>query len=82
MTDTEAIDLSDLPSDIAQHSEKDGLAPGAWPDQVTLDEARESVERSLLFQARERYVSQSRMAEALGINQSTIARKLKRYGIA
>lgn len=82
MTETEAIDLSDLPSDIVRDSGKEGLAPGAWPEQVTLEEARESVERSLLFQARERYGSQSRMAEALGINQSTIARKLKRYCIA
>jgi DNA-binding protein Fis len=47
-----------------------------------LKEAQESVERSLLLEGRERYGNQTRMATALGIHQSTIARKLKLYGIA
>ncbi|OYV98151.1 MAG: Fis family transcriptional regulator [Deltaproteobacteria bacterium 37-65-8] len=82
MTDTESIDLMDLPRDVVRRPEGGGLPGGGWPGQVTLKEALESVERSLLLEGRERYGNQMRMAAALGINQSTIARKLKRYGIA
>ncbi len=82
MTDTESIDLGDLPKVVLQRSGEAGLGEGRWPDQVTLKEAQESVERSLLLEGRERYGNQTRMATALGIHQSTIARKLKRYGIA
>jgi TyrR family helix-turn-helix protein len=52
-----------------------------WPESVTLQEAVESVEKNLLDKARNRYRNQSEIAEALGVNQSTIARKLKRYGL-
>jgi len=52
-----------------------------WPETVTLQEALETVERNILIKARERYRSQSRIADVLGVNQSTIARKLKRYGL-
>jgi transcriptional regulator with PAS, ATPase and Fis domain len=82
MTDTESIDLMDLPGDVVRPPGGNGPAGGGWPGQVTLKEALESVERSLLLEGRERYGNQTRMAAALGINQSTIARKLKRYGIA
>lgn len=82
MTETESIDLGDLPKVVLHRSGEAGLGEGRWPDQVTLKEALESVERSLLLEGRDRYGNQTRMATALGINQSTIARKLKRYGIA
>jgi TyrR family helix-turn-helix protein len=49
---------------------------------MTLQQALEAVERNLLARARERYRNQSLIAEALGVNQSTIARKLKRYGLS
>jgi PAS domain S-box-containing protein len=81
MTDTESIDVGDLPKVVLHRSWEAGLGEGRWPDQVTLKEALESVERSLLLEGRERYGNQTRMATALGIHQSTIARKLKRYGI-
>lgn len=82
MTETESIDLGDLPKVVLHRSGEAGLGEGRWPDQVTMKEAQESVERSLLLEGRERYGNQTRMATALGIHQSTIARKLKRYGIA
>ncbi|MGB7630056.1 MAG: sigma 54-interacting transcriptional regulator [Candidatus Deferrimicrobium sp.] len=82
MTETESIDLGDLPKVVLHRSGEAGLGEGRWPDQVTLKDAQESVERSLLLEGRERYGNQTRMATALGIHQSTIARKLKRYGIA
>ncbi|GGG19423.1 sigma 54-interacting transcriptional regulator [Paenibacillus abyssi] len=49
---------------------------------LPLKEAVEKVERDLLEMAKVRYISTTRMAEALGVNQSTISRKLQQYGIS
>jgi TyrR family helix-turn-helix protein len=81
MSDTEVIDSSDLPPNVAAAASEASTAPAAWDDEVPLDEALERTERVLLLRARQRYGSQSEMAKALGVNQSTVARKLKRYGI-
>lgn len=81
MTETEVIDLEDLPSQIAGAVKKKITEDMDWPETVTLQQALETVERNLLTKARERYRSQARIAEVLGVNQSTIARKLKRYGL-
>jgi PAS domain S-box-containing protein/TyrR family helix-turn-helix protein len=81
MSDTEVIDSSDLPPNVATAATQASVAPAAWDDEVPLDEALERTERVLLLRARQRYGSQSEMAKALGVNQSTVARKLKRYGI-
>ncbi len=48
---------------------------------MPLKEALESVERDLLKLAKEKYDSTTRMADALGVNQSTISRKLQQYKI-
>jgi len=52
-----------------------------WSEEVSLQQAIEAVERNLLAKAQERYRNQAAIAEALGVNQSTVARKLKRYGL-
>lgn len=46
-----------------------------------LEEALNSVEKELLEEAYKKYANSYKMAEALGVNQSTIIRKLKKYGI-
>jgi PAS domain S-box-containing protein len=81
MSETEMIDLVDLPEQVAGSVKTRLPEEMDWPETVTLQEALETVERNLLTKARERYRSQSRIAEVLGVNQSTIARKLKRYGL-
>ena len=81
MSETEVIDLVDLPVQVAASVKARLPEEMDWPETVTLQEALETVERNLLTKARERYRSQSRIAEVLGVNQSTIARKLKRYGL-
>jgi TyrR family helix-turn-helix protein len=81
MSETEVIDLVDLPVQVAGSVKARLPEEMDWPETVTLQEALETVERNLLTKARERYRSQSRIAEVLGVNQSTIARKLKRYGL-
>lgn len=49
---------------------------------TTFDEAVAETERQLLVLAREKYGSCRRMAAALGIDYSTVARKLKAYGLS
>jgi PAS domain S-box-containing protein len=83
MSDGEVVDVGDLPADIVRSVR--GAVPGApqdWPEGITLAQALESTERALLLRARARHGSQWRMAEALGVDQSTIARKMKRHGIS
>ena len=82
MSETELIDLQDLPSDIIGHVKEAGWNLSGWPDAMSLQQAIDSVERSLLTQALEKYDNQCQVAEALGVNQSTISKKLKRYGLS
>jgi PAS domain S-box-containing protein len=80
MADGEVIDRSDLPPAITSAAAR-SPSPAAWEDEVTLEEAVSRTERALLLRARGRFGSQAEIARALGVNQSTVARKLKRYGI-
>jgi PAS domain S-box-containing protein/TyrR family helix-turn-helix protein len=80
LSDGEVIDRSDLPPAIAGAAAR-SPAPAAWEDEVTLEEAVSRTERALLVRARARFPSQAEIARALGVNQSTVARKLRRYGI-
>ncbi|MBA4493530.1 sigma 54-interacting transcriptional regulator [Paenactinomyces guangxiensis] len=48
---------------------------------MPLDQAKELVERQLLAMAKERYGTTTRIAEVLGVNQSTVSRKITRLGI-
>ncbi len=49
------------------------------PDLCPLDDAVQEVERQLIEKAFRTYGNTYRMAEALGINQSTVVRKMKKY---
>ncbi|HEY6006558.1 MAG TPA: sigma 54-interacting transcriptional regulator [Anaeromyxobacter sp.] len=81
MSEAETIDVADLPADIVRRSGKSGGGT-SWPDEFTLQQAIESTERAMLLQARQQYANQALIGRALGVNQSTVARKLKKYGIA
>jgi TyrR family helix-turn-helix protein len=81
MSETESIDVADLPAQVVGSAQAAMPEDMDWPEAITLQEALETVERNLLTRARDRYRSQSRIADVLGVNQSTIARKLKRYGL-
>jgi PAS domain S-box-containing protein len=48
---------------------------------ITMQEAIENTERKLLKDAKEKYGSTRRIAEILGIDQSTVVRKIKKYDI-
>jgi len=81
MSETELIDLQDLPGHIFKRSEEAAGEMTGWPPEMRLDQVLESVERALLHDSFREYGNQYLMADALGVNQSTIARKLKKYGI-
>ena len=82
MSDTEVIDLGDLPPHLIGDSAGAPVpAVTPWDGETTLEEALLRTERAVLLRARERYRSQTDMARALGVNQSTVARKLRRHGL-
>jgi PAS domain S-box-containing protein len=81
MSETELIDVAELPVQVVGSSQPGMPEDLEWPDSISLQEALETVERNLLARARDRYRNQAGIAAALGVNQSTIARKLKRYNL-
>lgn len=50
-------------------------------DVMSLAEATEAVEKLMLERAKEKYGTTRRMAKELGVNSSTIVRKMHKYGI-
>ena len=76
------INMGDLPASVMAASAgainecADELEEG-----TSLAQILETTERRVLGEARHRYHSQAQIAKALGVNQSTIARKLKKYGL-
>jgi transcriptional regulator with PAS, ATPase and Fis domain len=82
MSEAELVDVTDLPPEVVRRAGRAVAAPAAWPEEFSLEQAVESTERSMLVRARVRYGNQASIAKALGVNQSTVARKMKKYGIA
>ena len=78
MTETKLIDLADLPNQISSQAENNlqQFIPG-----TSLQETLDQVEKKLLKKALAQYCNQTEIAAALNVNQSTIARKLKKYGL-
>jgi DNA-binding NtrC family response regulator len=81
MAETDVIDVVDLPGQIETQATESPLAVGCLPSGLTLQQTLEQVERSMLEHARNLMANQHEMAQALGVNQSTVARKLKKYGL-
>lgn len=72
------IDVEDLPDYVKGGSGDQGpkvIVEGVIP----LRQAVEEVERQLIKHAKEEHETTYEMAEALGVNQSTVVRKLKKY---
>ncbi len=80
MTDGSEILMEDLPRDVRG----DKTTPGpvlSGPGQMNLAEMMRDTERRILVDARQRFHTQEKMARALGVNQSTVARKLRRHDL-
>ena len=81
MTETDLIDVRELPAEVAAGGAQVAGPAGEWHEEATLQETLDKVERAVLEKALARHGNQVRMAEALGVNQSTIARKLKKHAL-
>jgi PAS domain S-box-containing protein len=79
LSPNQEIDLEDLPSAVrfVSSSEKESAGSMGW----NLRGAVERVERETLRRAIKEFGSQRRAAGPLGVNQSTLARKIRKYGI-
>lgn len=77
MSDTEVIDIQDLPQQIVGSINRTALPTKG----MTLQQALDSHERSILAETMREYGNQYKTADILGVNQSTIARKIKKYGL-
>ncbi|MDQ0858966.1 sigma-54-dependent Fis family transcriptional regulator [Bacillus sp. V2I10] len=62
---------------------KDADAPALFPidENQTLSEMMDAMEKQILLKARKKYKTTVRMAEALGISQPSIVRKMKKHQI-
>jgi len=79
MADSPQIDVEDLPGVItARLGTQEACTGNLLETRDTLPQTMAAIERQLILEALEKYGTQAKAAEALGINQSTIARKLKR----
>ena len=81
MSETEVIDLQDLPRDVAKNTQVLSIAADEWPKEMTLKQILDSVERKVLLRSLKKYKNQSEAAAALGVSQPTIARRLKKHEI-
>lgn len=79
MSETEVIGEADLPTTISQQVEPPFGQGSLWRPGQTLTQVVAEVERRVLGEICEHYSNQNEIAALLGVNQSTIARKLKKY---
>lgn len=82
MSETQVIDLADLPGDVVRSSGDMPVTLSVPPESQTLAQTLEFVERQVLTDALKRYKNQTRMSQALGVSQPTIARRMKKYNIS
>ncbi len=71
MSETEVIDIQDLPAHIFSSVAEQVQPMTGWPREMNLEQILESVERTLLADAMKEHSNQYRMADALGVNQET-----------
>lgn len=74
--DKDRVEAKDLPyylvNEINKHIENDNLMP--------LNKAMENLEKQMILNAYKLYKNTYKVAEVLGVSQSTIVRKLKKFG--
>lgn len=81
MSESNHIDAEDLPGDIlASYMESSGMKP-VHRRGGTLTERLNALEKEILQEEMARWGTQCKTAASLGVNQATIARKLKKHGL-
>lgn len=81
MSDTEVLDLTDLPIQVTTHTTDKRFTIDHLPTETSLQEILDQVEKELLKKSLQRFKNQTDIAAALKVNQSTIARKLKKHNL-
>jgi PAS domain S-box-containing protein len=82
MAEGREIGVGDLPESILTDMDQSKFSSmGKLQQGRTLAQMLADAERRILAEARIQYRSQSKIAQALGVNQSTIARKLMKYSL-
>lgn len=79
LTDEEHIQLNHLPSYLQEKTTVGGAI--TLTSLIPLKEAIEEVEQQLIKRALDQYVTTRKVAKMLGVNQSTVVRKIKQYNI-
>ncbi len=82
MSESKEIYIEDLPGSVTSHLPlpiQMRYDFGVMEDHSSLPRIMASVEQRIITQALSKYRTQAKAAEALGINQSTIARKLRSF---
>lgn len=73
------IQRDDLPRSLRRRTVHPEASQVLWDGKTSLPRTLDLLESQILKQARKTFRTQTRIAKALGLNQSTIARKLKKY---
>ncbi|HKJ98903.1 MAG TPA: sigma 54-interacting transcriptional regulator [Desulfotignum sp.] len=81
MSRSSHVRYEDLPGSIRKHIAASQPALDAWHPDQTLEQMTARFEKKVLAAAVKTAKTQVNAAKMLGINQSTIARKLKKYGL-
>ncbi len=76
-----SIEYEDLPSRLRESVQMTSSMAAGWDGSTPLRHELERLEKELLGKARDMYSTQEQMAAALGIQQSTVARKLQKHGL-
>ncbi len=83
MSDTELIEVKDLPQVIISGAVNEAEPTlESWPQEMSMAQILETVERNVLLAAGKHYRKQQDIATGLGMSQPTVARKLRKYGIS
>lgn len=82
MSESELIEVQDLPGDVVGRDDNSNLNLLDWQDGKTLQEILDEVEKNVLTEALGRCGNQYKVANALGLSQPTVNRRLRKYGIS
>ncbi len=82
MSQNSDITYNDLPGSVRKRVRVPNPSLEGWDQGQTLQEMVEGLEKNVLETVLKQYRTQMNAAKVLGLNQSTIARKLKKYGLA
>jgi len=81
MAESNLIDLPDLPPQVTSHLDSHPPAINHISAGESLQQRLGRVEKSLFSRALKQFSNQTEIAAAFQINQSTVARKLKKHGL-